>query len=75
VISIILQSVLSSFLHIGAATVSSLIDEIMARSLELENYAFNTQDLLMFCVNLRTNSDDFPIQYQFTGFNSNKSTN
>jgi hypothetical protein len=47
----------------------------MARSLELGNYAFNTQDLLGFCVNLRTNSDDFPIPYQFAGFNSNKSTN
>jgi hypothetical protein len=42
----------------------------MAKGLVLENSAFNTQDLLMFCVNLRTKSDDFPTQHQFTGFNN-----
>ena len=31
-------------------------------------YVLSTQCVYVFCVDLRTNSDYFPIQYQLTGF-------
>jgi len=33
-----------------------------------QSYVLPTQCIYVFCVDLRTNSDYFPTQYQLTGF-------
>ena len=62
----ILQSVLSSFLYIGAATVSPLIEKIIpyGKRFGTRKFCFQHTGFNDFCVNLRTNSDDFPILLQ-----------